>query len=57
MLLQMPEIRILMQNAGCVISVNHTKGAPIFDISHYGVVGDYKTVIPALVAEIKNRKV
>ena len=45
-----------MQNAGCVISVNHTKGAPIFDISHYGVVGDYKTVIPALVEEIRKRK-
>ena len=51
------QYQVGMQNAGCVISVNHTKGAPIFDISHYGVVGDYKTVIPALVAEIKNRKV
>ena len=50
------QYQVGMQNAGCVISVNHTKGAPIFDISHYGVVGDYKTVIPALVAEIKNRK-
>ena len=45
-----------MQNAGCSISINHTKGAPIFDVSHYGVIGDYKTVVPALIEEIKNRK-
>ena len=50
------QYQVGMQNASCIISVNHTKGAPIFDISHYGVVGDYKTVIPALVEEIKIRK-
>ena len=50
------QYQVGMQNAGCVISINHTKGAPIFDISHYGAVADYKTVIPALVEEIKRRK-
>ena len=50
------QYQVGMQNSGCVISVNHTKGAPIFDISHYGAVADYKTVIPALVEEIKRRK-
>ena len=45
-----------MQNAGCSISINHTKGAPIFDVSHYGAVADYKTVVPALIEEIKKRK-
>lgn len=50
------QYQVGMQNAGCIISVNHTKGAPIFDISHYGAVADYKTVIPALVEEIKRRK-
>ncbi len=45
-----------MQNSGCSISINHTKGAPIFDVSHYGAVADYKTVIPALIEEIKKRK-
>lgn len=45
-----------MERAGCIISINHTKGAPIFDASHYGAVADYKTVIPALVEEIKRRK-
>ena len=50
------QYQVGMQNAGCVISINHTKGAPIFDISHYGAVADYKTVVPALVEEIKRRK-
>jgi electron transfer flavoprotein alpha subunit len=50
------QYQVGMQNAGCVISINHTKGAPIFDISHYGAVADYKSVVPALVAEIKRRK-
>ena len=45
-----------MQKAGCIISVNHTKGAPIFDISHYGAVTDYRTLVPALIEEIKRRK-
>lgn len=50
------QYQVGMQNAGCVISVNHTAGAPIFDISHYGAVADYRTVIPALIAEIQKRK-
>lgn len=50
------QYQVGMQNAGCIISINHTKGAPIFDISHYGAVADYQTVIPALIQEIKNRK-
>ena len=45
-----------MQNAGCIMSINHTKGAPIYDVSHYGAVIDYRKVIPALIAEIKARK-
>lgn len=44
-----------MQNADCIISINHTKGAPIFDYSHFGVVTDYRTLIPALTEEIKSR--
>ena len=50
------QYQVGMQNADCIISVNHTKGAPIFDISHYGAVADYRSVIPALVEEIKRRK-
>ena len=45
-----------MQNAGCIMSINHTASAPIYDVSHYGAVMDYRRVIPALIAEIKARK-
>ena len=50
------QYQVGMQNAGCIISVNHTKGAPISDISHYGAVADYRSVVPALVEEIRKRK-
>lgn len=50
------QYQVGMQNSGCVISINHNPGAPIFDISQYGVNGDYRTVIPAIISEIKKRK-
>lgn len=45
-----------MDQAGCVMSVNHTAGAPVFAVSHYGVEADYRTVLPALLSEIRRRK-
>ena len=45
-----------MQNSGCIMSINHTASAPIYDVSHYGAVVDYRKVIPALIEEIKARK-
>ena len=45
-----------MQNSGCIMSINHTAGAPIYDVSHYGAVADYRKIIPALIEEIKVRK-
>lgn len=45
-----------MDQARCVMSINHTEGAPIFGISHYGAVADYRTVLPALLLELKRRK-
>ena len=45
-----------MDQASCSMSINYTAGAPIFAVSHYGVVADYRTVIPALLSEIRRRK-
>ena len=45
-----------MDQAGCVMSINHTAGAPVFAVSHYGVEADYRTVLPALLAEVRRRK-
>lgn len=45
-----------MHDANCIMSINHTAGAPIWDVSHYGAVADYTKLVPALIAEIKRRK-
>ncbi|MBQ9249533.1 MAG: electron transfer flavoprotein subunit alpha/FixB family protein [Oscillospiraceae bacterium] len=45
-----------MQKAGCIVVVNTSEDAPIFDFAHYGIVGDYKQFVPALIEELKNRK-
>lgn len=45
-----------MQNADCIMSINHTASAPIYDVSHYGAVIDYRKILPALVEEVKKRK-
>ena len=45
-----------MQNAGCIMSINHTASAPIYDVSHYGAVIDYRKLIPAVIDEIERRQ-
>lgn len=50
------QYQVGMQNAKCIVSINHNAASPIFDISHYGAVADFKAVLPAVIAEIKNRR-
>ncbi len=45
-----------MQNAKCIMSINHVDGAPIWDVSHYGAAADYSKLIPAVISEIKARR-
>lgn len=45
-----------MQNAGCIMSINHTASAAIYDVSHYGAVVDYRKLIPAVIDEIERRQ-
>jgi electron transfer flavoprotein alpha subunit len=37
-----------IENSKIIISINKDPSAPIFSISNYGVVGDYKEILPAL---------
>ncbi len=42
-----------MNNSDCIISINTDSKAPIFKISHYGIVGDIYDIVPQLTEKIK----
>jgi electron transfer flavoprotein alpha subunit len=39
-----------------IVAINKDKDANIFSVARYGIVGDYKEVLPALTAKIKELK-
>ena len=45
-----------MTDSETIISVNSNPAASIFDVSHYGIVGDIYKVVPELIANIKKSK-
>ncbi|MEF8787843.1 MAG: electron transfer flavoprotein subunit alpha/FixB family protein, partial [Planctomycetota bacterium] len=48
--------RVGMQSSDLIVAVNTDPDAPIFEIADYGIVGDYRQVLPALVEELKERR-
>ncbi len=42
-----------MQNSGLIIAINKDPAAPIFQSSHYGIVGDALTIVPMLTQAFK----
>jgi electron transfer flavoprotein alpha subunit len=44
-----------MEDSAKIIAVNADRDAPIFGIAHYGIVGDYKEVIPMMIKAIKEK--
>jgi electron transfer flavoprotein alpha subunit len=51
----------LQHMAGCsksktIVAINSDEGAPIFKLSHYGVVGDYKEILEGFNDEVKKIK-
>jgi electron transfer flavoprotein alpha subunit len=51
-----PEHAEGMREAGLIIAINSDPGAPIFNLAHYGVVGDALDLLPALSEAIQARK-
>jgi len=45
-----------IREAKCVVAINIDPEAPIFENADYGIVGDYREVIPALIEVIKELK-
>jgi electron transfer flavoprotein alpha subunit len=44
-----------MEESAKIIAINKDKDAPIFGVAHYGIVGDYKQVIPMMIKAIKEK--
>ncbi|MBR5430172.1 MAG: electron transfer flavoprotein subunit alpha [Firmicutes bacterium] len=45
-----------MRNSECIIAINNDRKANIFDIAHYGIVGDLYEVIPMLLDKLDQRE-
>ncbi len=45
-----------MSNSEIIFAINKDDKAPIFNIAHYGLVGDLYTILPKLIEDIKGAK-
>ena len=48
--------RVGILNSDIIVAINKDINASIFEVAHYGIVGDLHKVIPAIIKEIKHQK-
>jgi electron transfer flavoprotein alpha subunit len=44
-----------MRTSDCIVAINKDAEAPIFKIASFGIVGDYKQIVPKLVEQFKQK--
>ncbi|MGA2796595.1 MAG: electron transfer flavoprotein subunit alpha/FixB family protein [Thermoguttaceae bacterium] len=44
-----------MEESAKIVAINKDPQAPIFSVAHYGIVGDFKQVIPMMIKSIKEK--
>ena len=42
-----------MEESDVIIAINKDENAPIFEVADYGVVGDWKKIVPELIRQIQ----
>jgi electron transfer flavoprotein alpha subunit len=45
-----------VSGARTIVAINRDNQAPIFSLAHFGLVGDYRQIVPALIAKVKELK-
>jgi electron transfer flavoprotein alpha subunit len=44
-----------MRTSDCIVAINKDPDAPIFKAATFGIVGDYKAVVPKLIEKFKGK--
>lgn len=45
-----------MKESEVIVAINKDENAPIFEVAHYGIVGDINVILPKLIEKIKAYK-